>query len=130
MPALYETIESASRLNPWLRRSGDTTRIAIADLVHAHGALLCVDGVAFALIQAHEGELNQRLLSFLHSRPKVRIIGRDTADPTQRVSTISFVVEGVSSDKIPPLLDAHKIGIRYGHFYALRLIEDLGLLPQ
>jgi len=85
---------------------------------------------AFDLIQAHEGELNQRLLSFLHSRPKVKIIGRDTADPTQRVSTISFVVEGLSSDQIPPLLDAHNIGIRYGHFYALRLIEDLGLLPQ
>ena len=85
---------------------------------------------AFDLIQKHEGELNQRLLSFLHSRPKVKIIGRDTADPTQRVSTISFVVDGLSSDQVPPLLDAHKIGIRYGHFYALRLIEDLGLLPQ
>jgi selenocysteine lyase/cysteine desulfurase len=40
------------------------------------------------------------------------------------------VVDGLSSDQVPPLLDAHKIGIRYGHFYALRLIEDLGLLPH
>jgi cysteine desulfurase family protein (TIGR01976 family) len=85
---------------------------------------------AFDLIQQHEGVLNERLLSFLHSRPQVRIIGRDTADPTERVSTISFVVEGMGSDKIPPHLDAHRIGIRYGHFYALRLIEDLGLLPS
>ncbi|MBW4486061.1 MAG: cysteine desulfurase-like protein [Tildeniella torsiva UHER 1998/13D] len=85
---------------------------------------------AFGLIQKQEGMLNERLLSFLHSRPGVRIIGRDTADPTERVSTISFVTEGVSSDQIPPQLDAHNIGIRYGHFYALRLIEDLGLLPQ
>ncbi|MBE9158145.1 cysteine desulfurase-like protein [Nodosilinea sp. LEGE 06152] len=85
---------------------------------------------AFDLIQTHEGVLNQRLLSFLRDRPKVRIIGRDTADPTQRVSTISFVVEDMSSDQVPPYLDAHNIGIRYGHFYALRLIEDLGLLPN
>ncbi|WP_017302189.1 cysteine desulfurase-like protein [Nodosilinea nodulosa] len=85
---------------------------------------------AFELIQAHEGELNQRLLAFLHGRPRVKIIGRDTADPAKRVSTISFVVKGMSSDQIPPHLDAHKIGIRYGHFYALRLIEDLGLLPN
>ncbi|MFQ4137855.1 cysteine desulfurase-like protein [Nodosilinea sp. PGN35] len=85
---------------------------------------------AFALIQQHEAALNERLLSFLHSRPRVRVIGRDAADPTQRVSTISFVVEGVSSDQIPPRLDSHNIAIRYGHFYALRLIEALGLLPQ
>jgi cysteine desulfurase family protein (TIGR01976 family) len=85
---------------------------------------------AFALIQQHEGALNQRLLSFLRERPGVRIIGRETDDPTERVSTISFVVDGLSSDQISPHLDAHHIGIRYGHFYALRLIEDLGLLPN
>lgn len=85
---------------------------------------------AFDLIQQHEGELSERLLSFLRDRPQVRIIGRETADPAERVSTISFVVEGMSSDRVPPHLDAHKIGIRYGHFYALRLIEDLGLLPN
>ncbi|HSM82909.1 MAG TPA: cysteine desulfurase-like protein [Nodosilinea sp.] len=85
---------------------------------------------AFALIQQHEGVLNQRLLSFLHSRPRVRVIGRQTDDPAERVSTISFVVDGLSSDRIPPVLDAQNIGIRYGHFYAPRLIEDLGLLPQ
>lgn len=103
-----------------------------ASLAQHHGASSDADPIdrAFDLIQAHEGELNQRLLSFLRDRPKVKIIGRDTADPTQRVSTISFVVEGLSSDQVPPLLDAHNIGIRYGHFYALRLIEDLGLLPN
>jgi cysteine desulfurase family protein (TIGR01976 family) len=85
---------------------------------------------AFDLIAQHEGELNRRLLEGLTRLPGVRIIGRAAADPAQRVSTVSFVVEGVSSDQIPPRLDAHRIGIRYGHFYALRLIEDLGLLPQ
>jgi cysteine desulfurase family protein (TIGR01976 family) len=103
-----------------------------AALAQHHGLPRDADPIdqAFALIQQHEGDLNQRLLSFLHSRPRVRIIGRQTADPAERVSTISFVVEGLSSDQIPPQLDAHRIGIRYGHFYALRLIEALGLLPN
>ncbi|PSR16883.1 cysteine desulfurase-like protein [filamentous cyanobacterium CCP3] len=101
-------------------------------LAQHHGPADDADPIdrAFELIQAHEGELNQRLLSFLRDRPRVKIIGRETADPAERVSTISFVVEGLSSDQVPPHLDAHKIGIRYGHFYALRLIEDLGLLPN
>lgn len=85
---------------------------------------------AFQLIQAHEAVLSDRLLTFLHSKPNVRVIGAPTAAATQRVPTISFVVDGVTSDQIPPQLDPHKIGIRYGHFYALRLIEDLGLLDH
>ncbi len=103
-----------------------------AALAQHHGLPDQVDPLdyAFALIQQHEGALNQRLLSFLHRQPKVRVIGRNTDDPTERVSTISFVVDGLSSDQIPPYLDAQNIGIRYGHFYALRLIEDLGLLPN
>jgi len=85
---------------------------------------------AFGLIRQHEEVLSDRLLSFLRSKSKVRIIGCPEADATQRVPTLSFVVDGLSSDTIPPQIDPHQIGIRYGHFYALRLIEDLGLLPQ
>lgn len=87
-------------------------------------------GQAFDVIQQHEEVLSDRLLTFLRSKPNVRIIGCPDADAAQRVPTISFVIDGVNSDTIPPQIDPHKIGIRYGHFYALRLIEDLGLLPQ
>ncbi len=85
---------------------------------------------AFALIQAHEEALSDRLLSFLMAQPKVRIIGQPTANAEQRVPTISFVVDGLASDRIPPHIDPHKIGIRYGHFYARRLIQALNLLPH
>ena len=85
---------------------------------------------AFSLISDHEARLSDHLLTFLKSKPNVRIIGRTDPDPTQRVPTISFIVDGMSSAQIPPQIDRHKIGIRYGHFYARRLIEDLGLLPQ
>ena len=85
---------------------------------------------AFALIQDHEAALAERLLSFLRSKPNVQIIGCPEADATQRVPTIAFTVDGLASDQIPPQIDPHKIGIRSGHFYALRLIEALGLLSQ
>ncbi|MBE7383372.1 MAG: cysteine desulfurase-like protein [Leptolyngbya sp. SIO1E4] len=85
---------------------------------------------AFSLIRDHEATLSDRLLTFLRSKPNVRIIGCPDPDPDRRVPTISFVIDGVSSAKIPSQIDSHQIGIRYGHFYALRLIEDLGLVPQ
>lgn len=85
---------------------------------------------AFALIEAHEAQLADRLLTFLNSRPGVRVIGSSRAGGDQRVPTISFVVKGLSSDQIPPHLDRQRIGLRSGHFYAPRLIEALGLLPH
>ena len=37
---------------------------------------------------------------------------------------------GRRSSSIPPVCDAHGLGIRWGHFYAPRLIERLGLTEQ
>ncbi|MGD1909031.1 MAG: cysteine desulfurase-like protein [Leptolyngbyaceae cyanobacterium] len=85
---------------------------------------------AFDLIAAHEARLSDRLLTYLRSKPQVRIIGCDTADPQKRVPTIAFVVEGRKSSEIPTYLDAEQIGIRYGHFYAPQLVDDLGLAEQ
>ena len=31
---------------------------------------------------------------------------------------------------IPPRVDEHRVAVRYGHFYAYRLIRDLGLLER
>jgi len=81
----------------------------------------------FDHVAAHEHELSRRLLDFLDGKPRVRIIGARTSDPNARVPTVSFVVEGVNSDTIPPEVDKHRIGIRFGDFYARRLIEALGL---
>jgi len=82
---------------------------------------------AFEPISHHEAILGDRLLSFLAQKPKVRVLGHPTGDRTQRVPTISFVVDGVDSSLIPPQIDPHNIAIRYGDFYARRLIEDLDL---
>ena len=78
----------------------------------------------------HEEVLAARLLGFLNSKANVRIIGRKEPDRALRVPTISFVVDGVKSSSFTLEVDKHHIGIRYGDFYARRLIEYLGLAPQ
>ncbi len=85
---------------------------------------------SFERITDHEAQLSQRLLKFLNDKPKVKVIGPTLWDATVRVPTIAFTVDGVHSATVPPQVDAHKMGIRYGDFYAKRLIQALGLAEQ
>ncbi len=85
---------------------------------------------SYDVFAQQEEKLSTRLLDFLNSKSNLRIIGKTTADRQSRVPTISFVVNGKKSSDITLEVDKHNIGIRYGHFYAKRLIDDLGLAPQ
>jgi cysteine desulfurase family protein (TIGR01976 family) len=84
----------------------------------------------FDTIAKHEESLSETLLNYLNTKSNVRIIGAPVSDSALRVPTISFVVDRKDSDSITLEVDKHKIGIRYGDFYARRLIDDLGLGPQ
>ncbi len=81
----------------------------------------------FNYIADYEEEIAQPLIDFLNSNPKTNIIGEKTSDKELRVPTISFMVEGVKSSSIPPQVDPFNIGIRWGDFYAQRLIKDLNM---
>jgi cysteine desulfurase family protein (TIGR01976 family) len=85
---------------------------------------------AFNAFEAHEDALAERLLAWLRGKPSVRIIGLPAASRGGRVPTVSFVVSGMSSESIVRHVDSHNIGIRFGDFYAKRLIEYLGLAQQ
>lgn len=82
---------------------------------------------AFSAFVRHENAIADRLLSYLRGRKDVRVIGRAGLVDGKRVPTISFVVAGKKSPNIVAQVDRHDIGIRFGDFYARRLIEDLGL---
>lgn len=84
-------------------------------------------GRAFDLIAGHEEALSEALLSYLRTVPGLRIIGRTDSSRDRRVPTISFVHERFQSSDIVKQVDPHRIGIRYGDFYAKKLIHDLGL---
>jgi cysteine desulfurase family protein (TIGR01976 family) len=85
---------------------------------------------AFDAFEQHENALAERLLQWLRTKKDVRVIGRPAADDELRVPTISFVVAGMPSESIVRHVDQHGIGIRFGDFYAKRLIEALGLQAQ
>ena len=85
---------------------------------------------AFDAFELQEDALAERLLGYLRNKRGVRIIGRPAADQRRRVPTISFTVSGMMSETVVLHTDRHGIGIRFGDFYAKRLIEALGLQAQ
>ncbi|MEZ5288345.1 MAG: cysteine desulfurase-like protein [Vicinamibacterales bacterium] len=82
---------------------------------------------AFASMAAHEEVLARRLLDYLATKPRVRVIGEATADRAVRVPTISFTVDGTAAPDIVRRIDPLGIGIRYGDFHSRRLVDHLGL---
>lgn len=85
---------------------------------------------AFDAFASHEDRLAEQLLSYLRDKAGVSIIGHRHATNGNRMPTISFVVAGQQSAVIAQHLDQYDIGIRFGDFYARRLIEALGLQAQ
>jgi cysteine desulfurase family protein (TIGR01976 family) len=84
---------------------------------------------AFDAFEQHEDALAERLLAYLRGKKAVRIIGQPTSSAA-RVPTVSFTVAGHMSESIVRHVDRFNIGIRFGDFYAKRLIEALGLQTQ
>ncbi|MGA8852804.1 MAG: cysteine desulfurase-like protein [Christiangramia sp.] len=81
----------------------------------------------FEIIASHEAKLASLLLNYLNGIPEIRIIGNPNAKASLRVPTISFVHEKMKSDEIVEKVDDHRIGIRFGDFYAKKLIQALQL---
>ena len=83
----------------------------------------------WAQIAQHEEKLAKILLGYLNSRSDVTIHGLPTAAKEERVSVISFTVAKISSRAIVEAVDRKSNhGIRWGHFYSKRLVEEvLGL---
>jgi cysteine desulfurase family protein (TIGR01976 family) len=110
--------------------------IGISDYLIDIGQRLGAEGserelmqAAFDAFEVQEDLLADILLKFLRETPGVRIIGKPRVTDGDRVPTISFVVEGIQSEAIVRRVDGHRMGIRFGDFYARRLIEQLGLAP-
>lgn len=84
----------------------------------------------YEMIADYEQLLAQRLLDYLNAHPHIKIIGESSADKNIRVSTLSFIHAQIKSDDIVKQVDKQNIGIRFGDFYAVELIDDLGLRPH
>jgi cysteine desulfurase family protein (TIGR01976 family) len=85
---------------------------------------------AFDHFARHEDMLAEKLLNYLRGKKNVRVIGHDHVSNGNRMPTVSFVVANQLSEAIVRHMDKFNIGIRFGDFYAKRLIETLGLQSQ
>ncbi|MFT6053590.1 MAG: cysteine desulfurase family protein (TIGR01976 family) [Roseivirga sp.] len=82
---------------------------------------------SFDLFAAHEEQLANRFIHFLKTKPQVTILGVQNGDRERRVPTIAFHHSTIKSNAIVEQVDPHRIGIRFGDFYAKKLISSLGL---
>ena len=108
--------------------------IGIGEYLQEVGKRLGADGTArekmqtaFTAFESHEDALAERLLAYLTTQKSVRMVGIGSTKLGERMPTISFTVAGKMSESIVRHMDRCRIGIRFGDFYAKRLIEALGL---
>ena len=85
---------------------------------------------SFGLIADHEQQLADQMLSYLNAIPEIKIIGNKTANKLERVPTFSFVHDKYKSSAVVDKVDPYKIGIRWGDFYAKKIIDYLGLVEK
>ena len=75
-------------------------------------------------VRSHEQALSERFMGWLGEQSRIQILGLKSANRSERVPTISFVIEGIDSKEVPTYLAQHKLGVRAGNFYALGLGEE------
>lgn len=88
----------------------------------------CTIEQAWSIMAELELPLQERLLTYLASHDRVRVIGPDHGSK-MRVPTISFVHHTKSSQSIAAAVIARGIGLRHGHMYAYRLCQAMGIQP-
>ena len=83
----------------------------------------------YELFQMHEASLMARVLDYLSGRPDIRLIGRDTSEPSMRAATFSVTVAGRDPADIASRLAEQGVCVGHGHFYGYRCVDALGIDP-
>jgi len=82
---------------------------------------------AYERIREHERLLSRRFLAGLAELPKVRVHGVPEASD-RRVATFAISVEGVPAADVAACLTAARIYVWSGHYYAVNVMDRLGVL--
>jgi selenocysteine lyase/cysteine desulfurase len=79
--------------------------------------------------ERYEMALTEYLIAAITSNvPKATLYGPAPGHP--RTSTVSFTYEGYTADQVAKYLGNRGLFVWGGHFYAIRLVEKLGLLDR
>jgi len=95
----------------------------ISGAIGLAAALGFVKAQDFSALHAHEQKLLEQAHQLLGKIPGLRILGRDS----DKVSLVSFVMDGIHPHDIGSFLDAEGIAVRTGHHCAQPLMERLGI---
>ena len=107
----------------------------IAEYFDALDAHHCPDGNAIGRPERVRGLLHEaetvllgRLLEGLARLPGLRLLG--PSDPARRAATVSVVPQASSPQALARALAERGLMVGAGHFYAVRLLEALGVAPD
>jgi cysteine desulfurase/selenocysteine lyase len=95
----------------------------IADAVGLGAALDYVAELGLPRIGRYEHELRKYAEACLSAIPGVRLVGTSR----EKAGVISFVIEGIATEKVGGLLDREGIAVRSGHHCAQPILRRLGL---
>lgn len=95
----------------------------IADVIAFRSAIEFIVSCGRENIRTHEHDLLEYATARIGSLPAVRLIG--TAK--QKVSVLSFIVEGIHPFDIGQMLDARGIAVRTGHHCTQPLMDRFGI---
>ncbi len=96
----------------------------IADVIALESAIEFIHSNGKDVMRNHEDTLLHYATAKLKAIPKLKIIG----DVANKVSVISFVIDGVHPQDLAVLLDNQGIAVRTGHHCAQPLMKRLGLV--
>ena len=103
------------------------------DTLHTHhfgdttGSLHSRADRVYRLFGAQEQRLTEMLLEALREVPELRVIGQTSAASGTRAGTVSVICESAPASRIADALAERGVAARSGHFYALRLVQAVGV---
>lgn len=95
----------------------------IADAIGLGTALDYVKKIGLEKIEKYEHELTEYARKRLSEIPGLSLIG----DPKERISVVSFILEGIPTIEVGQLLDKEGIAVRSGHHCAQPSLRRFGL---
>lgn len=95
----------------------------IADVIAFGQAIEFINGLGKEVMAAHEHELLRYATEKVSALPSVKLVG--TAN--EKVSVLSFTVEGIHPFDIGQMLDARGIAVRTGHHCTQPLMDRFGI---
>ena len=96
---------------------------AIAEIIGLGAAVAYVNSLNRETLNLEEQSLIESTLDALSGIPRIELIGK----PTERLSVISFNIEGANPHDVGQLLDQQGVAVRTGHHCTMPLMSRLNI---